>query len=220
MTSCEICEPIPEVVVDPKFDTPQIITPYYTMVDKRLVLPNWYRYIKSNFTPYQFFVIRMGMMPYIDPSMDLAINSYRDGDRARFIVEVDDLQEDYLPLTEDDANYYQQLMNEILQTPNHVLIYHIGDQIPGLYTPWVLTVIRFIDFVILGEYDPRWMRDGLYVDLSKVVEYDTVWRTLRTKLEKYLKHLHLLDVRVMENPSEEYRSLYPDLCDPQPYYKI
>lgn len=169
-----------------------VVTPYYknAIMDRD---PFWYEHLSSNVTPYQLFVLKTRLIMYIDPNYDITFNSYRNKDKAQYILEADNLSDSYPTLTDHETKKYQKLINKILNCyPNHCALIHINqDFLSNIFTQYIdknfiITNLPKYYKMIDKKYNPILLPNQLIVDLSFDIDYTNTFNQLQNDLINYI----------------------------------
>jgi hypothetical protein len=171
-----------------------VVTPYYKEAIKDRGF-EWYDQLKSNFNSYQLFVLKTRLQYAINPNFDIVFNSYQDYDKIRYILQADNLTDEYGQLSKKEVDDYQNLVDGIIKNyPNHCTLIHINQ-------PFYSTFTKKIDRnkIICGlphcykhfidtKYQPILLPNQLLVDLSNEVDYLTTFRKLQNCLILHLSN--------------------------------
>ncbi len=185
--TCPCHVPLDYQFVDSKIKT-SVVTPYY----KEAILnrdPFWYNQLKSNFNSYQLFVLKTRLQYSINPNFDITFNSYQDKTKIRYILEADNLTDQYAQLSKIEVEKYQSLVDTIVSTyPNHCTLIHINQPLLSTSSKkihrndFITRLPQCYKHVINKQYDPILLPNQLIVNLSKEVDYLFTFRKLQNCL--------------------------------------
>ncbi len=200
MTKNCICSDYNEdlTFIDPIFKLPHIKTPYQMKIITNVTEGFWWENQKLNYIPYDFFVLKTRLRSVVPMSYDINFSSYQYETVMIFLVEFDTAYEK-VKLTLEEADHYQQLVNDYVKYNHCELILSFKDLV------WQNSVLPFTK--IDKQYDPIFINDKLLINIhphntyqddtikgSEVsqyyLDYQDVYLQLQDQIHKKLKKMY------------------------------
>jgi hypothetical protein len=191
-----------------------IITPYYNHIIKNTNQPFWYEYQSKNYTPYQFFVLKTRLTPYIKKYQNIGFDSFRYEGQMRYFVNIANA-ETIIPLTSEQSHHYQQIVNNIISYyPNHCTLLYINQTFvtnechKSLPQSFVQSVLPYCyHYIIDQEYEPLLYDDQLLININDKTlndkKYNDVYDDLQNKMLNYLYHLYEYGVILLNDIDDQ-----------------
>ena len=155
-----------------------VLTPYYRDIIEVTSNPFWYEKQSQNYIPYNFYVITTRLRPNVPSTYYIDYASYKLNGKMQFAVQFMD-GINVVQLTNDDANKYQKLVDDIIVTyPDHCTLFY-KDQIfisTSQYIPlpnqWVNSILPYCyNHLLDQQYDPLYMNDQVLINISPTRSY-------------------------------------------------
>lgn len=134
-----------------------IVTPYYDEIIKDTTVPLWYLNQKYHHTPYQFFVLKTRLRPYVPSEYYIGLGHERYFGQMQYTI-LFSSNGSIVPLTQLEADKYQQHVNNIIQHyPTYcTLIYYKQPLYSSTYnttipTVWVTSVLPYVYQMVPGN---------------------------------------------------------------------
>lgn len=164
-----------DVIVDSDF----ILTPYYDGIIKDTNEPFWYENQSYHHTPYDFFILKTRLKPYINPCYTIEFDSNRYEGQMRYIINFSNGFH-LVPLNKQEAQHYQTIVNTTLSLyPRHVTLLYTNQTllttqstIP-LNQTWATSVLPYIyQSFINQQYEPILYENQLLINIDPTRHYD------------------------------------------------
>lgn len=194
-----------------------IVTPYYDEIIKDTTFPLWYLNQKYHHTPYQFFVLKTRLRPYVPSEYYIGLGHERYFGQMQYTI-LFSSNGAIVPLTQLEADKYQQHVNNIIQHyPTYcTLIYYKQPLYSSTYnttipTVWVTSVLPyvypmvpgntiFVDGQILIDLEPKSDAKGGYNIKEEMISnfkdsnnndiYDIIYTQIQNKFVDRLYELY------------------------------
>ena len=142
---CNVCHGPEEDLthIDDIFNHPHIETPYQMLIIRNTNVGFWWENQKINYIPYDFFVLKTRLRPFVPITYDIDFASYQYKDRMIWLVEFHSTSK--VKLSQNDANQYQDLVDEFVKEEHCELILDYKHD-------WYLSILPFLE--IDQQYDP------------------------------------------------------------------
>ncbi|HSW76547.1 MAG TPA: hypothetical protein VLG50_05855 [Candidatus Saccharimonadales bacterium] len=181
-------------MIDARFSLPHAITPYYRIINNDPD-PFWYynNDIKTNVTPYQFFVLTTRLRHVVDLKLDILFYTYRYEDKMKYTLELDD-GDQILTMSKLDAKKYQYLIDDIIKIhPNHCTLFYFEQPIVFnkiINKQWLFTILPYLLRLIDEAYQPLLYNNQILVNLINIDDYLSLHMDLQKQMINHMYDLY------------------------------
>ena len=184
-----------------------IITPYYDHIIKNTNEPFWYEFQSKNHTPYDFFVLKTRLTPYISKYQNIGFDSHRYEGQMRYFVNIADANI-VIPLSKEQASQYQYIVNHIISNyPQHcTLLYDNQTFLTSLFNKplsnqFVQSILPYCyQHFIDDQYEPILYDHQLLITIQDE-NYNHIYNELQNQLINELYKLYKMGTIAL-NPTE------------------
>lgn len=171
-----------------------IVTPYYDEIILDTDVPFWYLNQKHHHTPYQFFVLKTRLKPYVPNNYYIGFDHHRYFGAMHYTV-VFSSEGNMVPLTQLEADKYQQIVNTIINTyPTYcTLIYYKQPLTSTKYNTslpiiWVTSVLPYVYKMI--NNNTIFVGGQILIELDPNDSYDVTYREIQNTFIDHLYELY------------------------------
>lgn len=187
-----------------------IITPYYDVIIKDTNKPFWYNDQNKNYTSYDFFILKTRLTPYVKKHYHIGFDSYRYEGKMQYFVILSTAQT-IIPLTKEESNNYQQIVNTILTTyPKHVTLLYLYQEFvtnkltKSLSPLFVQSVLPYCyQYIIDEQYQPILYDNQLLIKMCDNT-YNDLYDQLQNKIINYLHRLYQIGTIVFNTIDNQF----------------